>query len=141
MGYAGTQWTKASELSWYLRRTNFWVPACRRNRKKVRVFTYTSQTWTPEHCGHRIVPLLPFKSDVNKGNEEAVAVQQAVPCPKVLVHTTFGRGGLSNSQQGEADSGLHRCGACVLGEAEQTVKWEKIGDITKPDPLTLEAGS
>ncbi|PQM43168.1 omega-hydroxypalmitate O-feruloyl transferase [Prunus yedoensis var. nudiflora] len=75
-----------------------------------------------------------FKSDL-KGNEEAVAIIKSA-LSKVLVHYYPLAGRLSISTEGKLIVDCTGDGA-VFVEAEANCEMEKIGDITKPDPLTL----
>ncbi|BBH03645.1 HXXXD-type acyl-transferase family protein, partial [Prunus dulcis] len=75
-----------------------------------------------------------FKSDL-KGNEEAVEIIKSA-LSKVLVHYYPLAGRLNISTEGKLIVDCTGDGA-VFVEAEANCEMEKIGDITKPDPLTL----
>lgn len=75
-----------------------------------------------------------FKSDL-KGNEEAVEIIKSA-LSKVLVHYYPLAGRLSISTEGKLIVDCTGDGV-VFVEAEANCEMEKIGDITKPDPLTL----
>lgn len=75
-----------------------------------------------------------FKS-VSKGNEEAAEVIKNA-LSKVLVHYYPLAGRLTISSEGKLIVDCTGEGA-VFVEAEANCSIEKIGDITKPDPVTL----
>ncbi|XP_057972557.1 omega-hydroxypalmitate O-feruloyl transferase-like isoform X2 [Malania oleifera] len=76
-----------------------------------------------------------FKSD-SKGNEEAAEVLKSA-LAKVLVHYYPLAGRLTISSEGKLIVDCTGEGA-VFVEAEADCAMEEIGDITKPDPVTLE---
>lgn len=75
-----------------------------------------------------------FKSEA-KGNEEAVEVIKSA-LSKVLVHYYPLAGRLTISSEGKLIVDCTGEGA-VFVEAEANCSIEEIGDITKPDPVTL----